>query len=138
MMGRLGIFNRDVGEIALLTAVFELAWHDWRSGNGYAEEAEAFLRDPVMIANLVEHLGMDPDYYRQILDATEHDQRAEREERIRALDEWGLSRTGIAMNVYGGSSSHYFSQIMQVLGPSRRRKKRRSPGQQMNSDPRPG
>jgi hypothetical protein len=105
------------GPIDLIAAIFERARLDLESGNSHLENARDFLYSDET-AEAMALWGIEPDCYRAMLE-NECNPEAELDRRIQALHRWGLSRTGIALELWGSIGTSYLARIKAVLGPSR-------------------
>ncbi|MHC4088715.1 MAG: hypothetical protein ACYSVY_00280 [Planctomycetota bacterium] len=104
--------------LKLLRALFDQARADIAANNGHAAEAWAFLRSPRLVVWLAK-LGIDPQYYRQMLDGPGPDLDADLDRRIRGMERWGASRTEIVLALWGTISAVGYERVARVLGPKR-------------------
>ena len=110
----------EEGPLALVRAVFRRARLDIEAGNGEAADAVDFLRHPGTVDTLAD-MGIEPDcYWRMLGGQGLADPGVERARRMESLEVWGLSRTGIVLEVFGEVSTYRFTQVAAVLGPAKR------------------
>lgn len=107
----------ETGPLALIKAIFDRAWRDIELGNVHAQDALAFVWDSNTMRVLA-GWGIDPQYYVHLMLDGGASSEAERDRRIQALYEQGLSRTEISLILWDSLGANYYRRVAHALDPS--------------------